>query len=77
MAAGKIIKEQGGKNDLLERIADDEAFGMTIDELENLLQPADFIGRAPKQTEEFIENDVRPVLEKYAGLLGLKVDIKV
>ena len=77
MAAGKIIKEEGGKNDLLERIAADEAFGMTLEELENLLQPSDFVGRAPQQTAEFIENDVRPVLEKYAGLLGLKVDIKV
>ncbi len=77
MAAGKIIKEQGGRNDLLERIAADEAFGMTIEELEQHLQPADFIGRAPKQTEEFIENDVRPILKKYITLLGLKVDIKV
>ncbi len=77
MAAGKIIKEEGDKNDLLERIAADEAFGMTLEELENLLQPSDFVGRAPQQTAEFIENDVRPILEKYAGLLGLKVDIKV
>ncbi|MEI6579057.1 MAG: adenylosuccinate lyase [Eubacteriales bacterium] len=77
MAAGRVIKEEGGKNDLLERIAADESFGMTIEELENLLQPADFVGRAPKQTEEFIENDVRPIINKYAGLLGLKVDIKV
>jgi len=77
MAAGRIIKEEGGKNDLLERIAADEAFGMSLEELENLLQPAEFVGRAPKQTEEFIENDIKPVLAKYADLLGLKVDIKV
>ena len=77
MAAGRIIKEEGGKNDLLERIAADKAFGMTLEELENLLQPTDFVGRAPEQTEEFIENDIKPVLEKHAELLGLKVDIKV
>ena len=77
MAAGRIIKEEGGKNDLLERIAADEVFGMTQEELENLLQPADFVGRAPAQTAEFIENDIKPVLKKYSGLLGLKVDIKV
>ena len=77
MAAGRVIKEDGGKNDLLERIAADEAFGMTTEELENLLKPADFVGRAPKQTEEFIENDIKPVLAKYAEHLGLKVDIKV
>ena len=77
MAAGKIIKEQGGNNDLAQRIAADEAFGMTTEELEKLLQPANFVGRAPEQTQEFIEEDVRPVLEKYADLLGLEVDIKV
>lgn len=77
MEAGRVIKEQGGKNDLLERIAADKEFGMNIEELEQLLKPADFVGRAPEQTEEFIENDIRPVLEKYAGLLGIKVDIKV
>lgn len=77
MAAGRIIKEEGGKNDLSQRIAADEAFGITEEELENLLQPANFVGRAPEQTQEFIENDVNPVLEKYADLLGLQVDIKV
>lgn len=77
MAAGKIIKEEGGKNDLSQRITADEAFGITKEELEKLLQPANFVGRAPQQTQEFIENDVHPVLEKYADLLGLTVDIKV
>ncbi|HZK39858.1 MAG TPA: adenylosuccinate lyase, partial [Clostridia bacterium] len=48
MAAGRIIKEEGGKNDLSQRIAADEAFGITEEELENLLQPANFVGRAPE-----------------------------
>ena len=77
MAAGRVIKEEGGKNDLLERIAADEAFGMNLKDLEKLLNPADFVGRAPEQTEEFIRNEVRPVLDRYSELLGLKVDIKV
>ena len=77
MAAGRVIKEEGGKNDLLERIAADEAFGMNLKDLEQLLNPADFVGRAPEQTEEFIRNEVRPVLDRYSELLGLKVDIKV
>jgi len=77
MAAGRVIKEEGGKNDLLERIAADEAFGMNLKGLEQLLNPADFVGRAPEQTEEFIRNEVRPVLDRYSELLGLKVDIKV
>ncbi len=77
MAAGKVVKEEGGKNDLLERIAGDSAFGMSLPELEELMQPSLFVGRAPEQTLEFIEEDVKPVLEKYSGLLGLRVDIKV
>ncbi len=77
MAAGRIIKEEGGKNDLSGRIAADKAFGITQEELGQLLQPINFVGRAPEQTQEFIENDIRPILDKYADLLGLKVDIKV
>jgi len=77
MAAGRVVKEEGGKNDLLERIANDSSFGMSLPELEALMQPSLFVGRAPQQTEEFIRDEVRPVLKKYAGLLGLNVEIKV
>jgi adenylosuccinate lyase len=77
MAAGMVVKEEGGKNDLLERIANDSSFGMSLPELEALMQPSLFVGRAPQQTEEFIRDEVRPVLKKYAGLLGLNVEIKV
>jgi adenylosuccinate lyase len=77
IAAGKLVKEEGAKNDLPERLAADGAFGLSLEEIENLLDPAAFVGRAPAQTQEFIDNDIRPVLEKYAHLLGLTVDIKV
>ena len=50
MAASKVIKEEGGENDLLERIANDEAFGVTLEELENILQPEKYTGRAKEQT---------------------------
>lgn len=77
MAAGKVVKEDGGKNDLLERIAADDAFGMSAQDLGTLMNPADFVGRAPQQTEEFVRDRVRPVIEKHKALLGVTVEIKV
>ncbi|MEG1846241.1 MAG: adenylosuccinate lyase [Oscillospiraceae bacterium] len=77
MAAGKVVKTEGKPNDLLERIANDPAFSLTLDELKSEMIPSKFIGRAPKQVIEFLTNDVKPVLEKYKDCLGLEVDIKV
>lgn len=77
MAAGKVVKEDGGKNDLLERIAADDAFGMSTQDLGTLMNPADFVGRAPQQTAEFVRDRVRPVIEKHKALLGVTVEIKV
>ncbi|MCR4614553.1 MAG: adenylosuccinate lyase [Clostridiales bacterium] len=77
MAAGKVVKQEGGKNDLLERIASDPAFGIDADKLNELMKPSLYVGRAVQQTEEFIRDDVRPILEKYSDLLGLNVEIKV
>ena len=65
MAASKVIKEEGGENDLLQRIAADKAFGVTLEELENILQPEKYTGRAKEQTEDFLSECVTPVLEKY------------
>jgi adenylosuccinate lyase len=64
MAASKVIKEEGGENDLLERIAADEAFGVTLEELEAILEPEQYVGRAPEQVVEFIEECVVPVCGK-------------
>lgn len=77
MAAGRVVKAEGDKNDLLERIAADENFGVTLDELNALMNPSDFVGRAPQQTQEFVEDEINPILEKYSDLLGVEVDIKV
>ena len=77
MAAGRVVKAEGGKNDLLERIAADENFGVTLDELNALMNPSNFVGRAPQQTQEFVEDEINPILEKYSDLLGVEVDIKV
>ena len=77
MAAGGVVKVEGKPNDLPERIASDEAFGLTLEEIRAEMEPSNFIGRAPSQVTELLENDVRPILEKYKDLLGLEVEIKV
>ncbi len=77
MEAGRQIKLEGKENDLLERIAGDEMFGVTLEELNALLDPSKYVGRSPEQVTEFIEGEVNPVLEKYSRELGLKVEINV
>ncbi len=77
MAASKVIKEEGGENDLLQRIAADEAFGVTLEELETILQPEKYTGRAKEQTEEFLRDFVAPVLEKYKDIESEKPEINV
>ena len=70
VAAGKVVKEEGGDNDLLERIAADSAFGMSLDELMAHLDPKNYVGRAPEQTREFIESRIDPVLAANADMLS-------
>lgn len=77
MAASKVIKEEGGENDLLERIANDEAFGVTLEELENIIQPEKYTGRAKEQTEDFLNDYVNPILEKYKDIESDKPEINV
>lgn len=77
MEAGKVVKAEGKPNDLAKRIAADPAFSLTLEEIEAEMVPSNFIGRAPRQVEEFLENDVKPILEKYKDELGLNVEIKV
>ena len=76
MEAGRVVKEQGGENDLLDRIAADPAFGVTREELEKHMNPRDFVGCAPMQTEDFLRECVRPVLQKYHET-AVQADIRV
>mgnify|MGYP005770065917 FL=1 len=69
MEAGKMVKMEGKPNDLLERIANDETFGLTMEELNAIMVPSNFVGRAPQQTEEYIMNYVMPVIEENKELL--------
>ncbi len=77
MAASRVVKVEGGENDLLERIAADEAFGVTLEELEKILKPENFTGRAKEQTEDFLNECIKPVLEKYADVESDKPEINV
>ena len=77
MAASRVVKVEGGENDLLERIAADEAFGVTLEELEHILKPENYTGRAKEQTEDFLNKCIKPVLEKYADVESDKPEINV
>jgi adenylosuccinate lyase len=77
MAASRVVKVEGGENDLLERIAADEAFGVTLEELEKILKPENYTGRAKEQTEDFLNECIKPVLEKYADVKSDKPEINV
>ena len=77
MAASRVVKEEGGENDLLERIANDPAFGVTLDELEAILDPAKYVGRAPEQTTDFIKEVVEPAIAPYNDIQDEKAEITV
>ncbi len=77
MEAGRLVKVEGKENDLLERIAADPAFGLSADQLSEIMKPSAFVGRAPQQTEEYIRDVVRPLLEENKEKLGLKAEINV
>ncbi|MDR1927605.1 MAG: adenylosuccinate lyase [Oscillospiraceae bacterium] len=76
-AAARTVKLEGGENDLLVRVAADDVFGLTLPQLETMLEPAGFVGRAPEQTAEFLAEQVRPLLELYADWLGMAAEIHV
>ncbi|MBQ8841729.1 MAG: adenylosuccinate lyase [Ruminiclostridium sp.] len=77
IAAGKIIKEEGGESDLIDRIASDPMFMITKDEIMEMLRPELFTGRAPEQVDEFLNSFIKPVLEKNKDVLGEKAELSV
>ncbi len=77
MEAGKNVKENGGDNNLLELIAADPAFNLSLDALKKTMDPARYVGRAPRQVEEFLAEVINPVLEANKDVLGLKAEINV
>ena len=77
MEAGKNVKVEGKDNNLLELIAADPAFNLTLEDLQKSMDPSRYTGRAKEQTEAFISNVVQPVLDAHKDLLGVKVEINV
>ncbi|XP_076293321.1 adenylosuccinate lyase [Lasioglossum baleicum] len=75
--AGAQVKQHGLDNDLVERIKKDPYFAPILDQLESLLDPSTFVGRAPEQVVEFLEEEVYPVLENYKGQLGGHVELSI
>ena len=77
MEAGRQVKEFGQPNDLLQRIAEDPMFGLSGEDVEKLTEPSDYIGRSSKQTEEFIAEYIKPVIEENKEYLGRDVELNV
>ncbi len=77
MEAGRNVKEKGLENNLLELIAAEPAFGLSLEELQKCMEPSRYVGRAPQQVEEFLSEVVRPILDKNKELLGMKAEIHV
>ena len=77
MEAGKNVKEKGLDNNLLELIAEDEAFNMTLEDLKKTMDPANYVGRAPDQVDTFLQEVVKPILEANKDLLGITAQINV
>ena len=77
MAAGRVVKEEGKPNDLLDRILADDKFGLTKEAIEDIMDPNKYIGRSIQQTEEFFAEYIDPILEKNKNSLGIQADIQV
>ena len=77
MEAGKNVKVEGKDNNLLELIAADPAFNLSLEDLQKSMDPSRYTGRAKEQTEAFIANVVRPVLDEHKDMLGIKAEINV
>lgn len=77
MEAGKVVKLEGKDNDLIERIIADENFNIDKKRLLEILDPKNFVGFASEQTVEFVETEVKPIVEKYSDLLGMEADLRV
>lgn len=75
--ASKVVKEEGGENDLIDRIAADPLFQLGKDEIQEILDPKNFIGRAPQQVTEFLENCVNPLLAENKAVLGEHAELTV
>ena len=77
MEAGRTVKVEGKENNLLELIAADPAFNLSLEDLKKTMDPAKYVGRAPLQVDNFLKNVVDPILEANTEILGVKAEINV
>ena len=77
MEAGKNVKVEGKDNNLLELIAADPAFNLTLEDLQKTMKPEKYVGRASEQVDAYLKNVIRPLLEKNKEILGVKAEINV
>lgn len=77
MAAGRVVKEEGKPNDLIDRIAQDPKFRMTKEQILSIMKPENFVGRSVQQTEEFFKDFIDPILAKERDVLGMHAAINV
>lgn len=75
--AGAQVKQHGLDNDLVDRIRNDPYFAPILSQLDALLDPSTFVGRAPEQVVEFLEEEVYPVLKNYKGLESGRVELNI
>lgn len=77
MEAGKNVKEKGLDNNLLELIANDESFNMSLEDLKACMNPSKYVGRSVEQVEEFLKEVISPILEENKDMLGMRAEINV
>ena len=77
MEAGKAVKVEGKDNDLLERIAADPTFNLSLEDLKKTMDPARYTGRAERQVDAYLAQVIRPMLEERKELLGMTAEINV
>ncbi len=77
MEAGANVKREGKENNLLELIAQDPAFNMSLDDLQKTMEPSRYVGCAPQQVEKFLKEIVQPILDENKELLGVTAQINV
>lgn len=77
MESAKRVKDEGLDNDLLKRIASDDAFNLTEEDIDNLMAPELYIGRSVEQVDDFNSEYIQPILDKYKDEIGVEVELKV
>ena len=77
MEAGANVKQKGLDNNLLELIANDEAFNMSLEDLQKTMNPSKYVGRSPEQVDEFLASEINPILEANKDILGMSAEINV